>query len=77
MRKYILKVLMCVILFQSCANQLSSGEKIELIDCNGNVSRTWYSKGRVWGHSSGGCSFVEKKSGAKLWIHGTLIITEL
>ena len=51
--------------------------KIELINCDGTVARTWTSTGKVLSENgSDGYYFQDKETGKLIEVTGTLIITK-
>jgi hypothetical protein len=51
--------------------------KVELLDCNGNIVRSWTSTGKVISEEkSDGYYFKDKESGKLIEVTGTLIITK-
>jgi hypothetical protein len=56
---------------------LGAEYKIELINCDGSVARTWISSGKVSSEAnSDGYFFNEKSTGKLIEVTGTLIITK-
>jgi len=56
---------------------LGSQFKVEMINCDGSVARTWISSGKVSSEAnSDGYYFKDKKSGKLIEVTGRLIITK-
>jgi hypothetical protein len=52
--------------------------KVELLNCDGTVARTWISSGKVQSEErSDGYFFNDKQTGKLIEVTGTLIITKL
>lgn len=52
--------------------------RVELIDCNGEVARSWISSGKVLSEAnSDGYYFTEKETGTLVEVTGTLVITRI
>ncbi|MEH0152835.1 hypothetical protein V6R21_01750 [Limibacter armeniacum] len=52
--------------------------KVELINCDGTVGRTWISSGKVLSEeTSDGYFFKEKETGKLIEVTGNLVITKL
>ncbi|BDD04353.1 hypothetical protein AUTU_18360 [Aureibacter tunicatorum] len=52
--------------------------KVELLNCDGSVARTWTSTGKVLSEpTSDGYYFMDKESGDLIEISGTLVITSI
>lgn len=52
--------------------------KVELIDCDGNVARTWTSSGTVSKESNAsGYYFLDKETQKLVRVMGTLVVTQL
>jgi hypothetical protein len=52
--------------------------KVELINCDGTVTRSWISSGKVLSEeSSDGYYFNDKETGKLIEVTGTLIITKI
>lgn len=63
---------------QSKIAGLGSKYKIELINCDGTVARTWISSGKVLTEqNSDGYYFNDSSTGQLVEVTGTLIITQL
>jgi len=85
MKKILMVMLFAVILGgTSCTDATMSkmggyGDEflVELVNCDGSVSRTWTSTGKVKSEaSSDGYYFTDKKTGKLIEVTGTLIITK-
>lgn len=51
--------------------------KVELVNCDGSVTRSWISTGKVLSeNNSDGYYFVDKVSGKLIEVSGNIIITE-
>lgn len=51
--------------------------KVELINCDGSVARTWISSGKVEKeYKSDGYFFMDKETGKLIEVNGTLVITK-
>ena len=51
--------------------------KVEMINCNGTVARTWISSGKVSSETnSDGYYFKDKKTGKLIEVTGRLVITK-
>ncbi len=80
-----LLVIISLLAFASCtdaerAKRASFGAsfKIELVNCNGTVTKSWISSGKVLSEAaSDGYYFNDQKTGNLIEVTGTLIITEL
>ena len=74
-----------VMLFYSCSDAkkakmggFGSEFMIEMLNCDGNVSRSWISTGKVSSEEhSDGYYFMEKGTGKLIEVTGPLIITKL
>ena len=74
-----------IISFYSCSDAkkakfggYGSEFMIEMLDCNGDVSKTWISTGKVSSEQhSDGYYFMEKNTGKLIEVTGHLIITKL
>ena len=81
----ILVVIILLIISYSCTDaQLSKfgglGDRfrIELINCDGTVARTWISTGKVsTEHNSDGYYFMDETTGDLIEVSGTVVITKL
>lgn len=84
MRKLGLLVLISSLSLASCTDakrskMLGHGStfKVELINCDGTVAKTWISTGKVSSEaSSDGYFFKDSESGNLVEVTGTIIITE-
>jgi hypothetical protein len=84
MKKFLFIVAIVVVLM-SCSERkkadLSSRNdnfKIELINCDGETTKSWESVGRVGsGERKSGYQFLDKATGKLIEIDGTIVITQL
>ena len=83
--KSLLKVLLVVVvMFTSCTDATRAkfggyGDefKVEMINCDGSVSREWVSSGKVLSEaSSDGYYFNDKETGKLIEVTGRLVITK-
>ena len=88
MKKTILVILLLVAItctFTSCTDATRAkfggyGDdfKVELVNCDGTITHTWISSGKVDSEAnSDGYFFEEKSTGILVEVTGTLIITKL
>ena len=88
MKKTILVILLLVAItctFTSCTDATRAkfggyGDdfKVELVNCDGTITHTWISSGKVASEAnSDGYFFKEKSTGILVEVTGTLIITKL
>lgn len=57
---------------------LGKDYKIQLINCDGTITHTWISSGKVLSEQgSDGYFFSEKQTGKLIEVTGTIIITEI
>ena len=87
MKKIILKtgiiVLFIVLVMGSCTDAkrsklmgLGSKFKVEMLNCDGSVARTWVSSGKVSSEArSDGYYFEDEKTGKLIEVTGRLVIT--
>jgi hypothetical protein len=82
--KNIIVILVSVVVLASCTDATRSkiggyGDsfKVELINCDGSVARTWISSGKVLSEStSDGYYFNDAGTGKLIEVTGTIIITK-
>lgn len=80
-----LAVMLITIISTSCTDArmakiggLGDEFKVEMINCDGSVSRTWISTGKVSSEAnSDGYYFMEKGTGKLIEVTGRLVITKM
>ena len=71
-------VLSCTDARQAKIGSLNSPHKIELINCDGSITKTWISTGKVLSEeNSDGYYFFDKESQKLIEVSGNVIITRL
>lgn len=85
-RKFLfLAVVVCTALFSSCVDAsrakifgLGDKFKIELVNCDGSVTHSWVSTGKVKSEAnSDGYYFMDEKTNKLVEVCGTIVITQL
>lgn len=84
MKNLLYLFLFCFTMFFSCTDAERSklggyGDtfKVEMVNCDGTVSKSWISSGKVLSEAnSDGYYFKEKKTGKLIEVTGRLIITK-
>lgn len=67
----------CTDAYKAKLGGLGDEFKIELVNCDGTVTRQWISTGKVsTEQNSDGYYFMDKKTGKLIEVSGTLIITK-
>lgn len=71
-------ILSCTDAEQAKLGGLGDKFKVELVNCDGNVTHSWISTGKVANsEQSDGYYFNDEKTGTLIEVSGTLIITRL
>ena len=68
----------CTDAFKAKLGGFGDNFKVELVNCDGTITHTWFSSGKVSSETqSDGYYFMDAKSGKLIEVSGTLIITKL